>query len=70
MGMLIVAQRQDKQSSQDYTPNPAYSAALQYFSAGPTVHTAASSMSGLSKTHGFAIPTGLNVNSQSKRRRR
>ena len=26
-------------------------------------------MSGLSKTHGFAIPTGLNVNSWGRRRR-
>ena len=40
-----------------------------YFSAAPTVHTAGRGMSGLSKTHGFAIPTRLNVNSWGRRRR-
>ena len=40
-----------------------------YFSAAPTVHTAGRGMSGLSKTHGFAIPTRLNVNLWGRRRR-
>jgi hypothetical protein len=50
------------------TSNPGYSAAPLYFSAAPIVHTAGRGMSGLSKTHGFAIPTNLNVNSWGERR--
>jgi hypothetical protein len=46
-------------------PNPAV---LLYFSAAPIVHTAGLGMSGLSKTHGCAIPTGRNVSSWRKRR--
>src|SRR5262249_41101367 len=57
------ARRQDGQSPRDDTSNPGCSAAPLYFSAAPTVDTAAPRMSGLSKTHGFAIPTGQNVNS-------
>ena len=71
MGMLMVRCPKTGQAiSTGLHLNPTYSAAPLYFSAAPTVHTAGSSISGLSKTHGFAIPTCLNVNSQGKRRRR
>ena len=64
-----VARRQDGQSSRADTSNPGYLAAPLYFSAAPTVRTAGRGMSGLSKTHGFANPTRLNVNSWVRRRR-
>jgi hypothetical protein len=68
MGMLMVrCPKTGRAISTADTSNPGYLAAPLYFSAAPTVHTAGRGMSGLSKTHGFAIPTGLNVNPPSKR---
>src|SRR5262245_2488608 len=70
MGMLMIrCPKTGRAISTGGTSNPGYSAAPLYFSAAPTVHTAGRGMSGLSKTHGFAIPTGLNVNSWGRRRR-
>jgi hypothetical protein len=69
MGMLMVrCQKTGRAISTGRQSNPGYLAAPLYFSAVPTVRTAGRGMSGLSKTHGFAIPTTPNVNSRGKRR--